>query len=350
MIINILKSIFLGIILFSIKTYSQKFYVTTINVGPGISPSNSVYKLDVLSPSETSEAFCLPTVIANEGYTDIAIDKYANFYYVTGSGLLYRQNKIEGGCEFLGDFSSGDINSLTTDSENYLYAIGGLGILYKYDITSGVFSVIGNIPSDQIPSGDLFFYKNRLFLTTTGGIMEINMVNPQQSCPFMSLNIQYPNLYAGFSIDYGTYSKAYIISNVSQNSVLYELDMVNHQIGSPIRTYNHRIFGATSDYGITSSNSACTPTALNTQETDQKAIQFTIINPSRNTIICKTDIEKKQIASLRLYDNTGRLIKDFIGQNNLDRLDISGISAGNYLLTMTTKKGETYTKKVIVIT
>ncbi|MCJ8155013.1 T9SS type A sorting domain-containing protein [Chryseobacterium sp. SSA4.19] len=346
--INILKSLFLGIILLSIKTYSQKFYVNTINIYPGIPPSNSVYKLDISSPSETSENFCLPTVTANEAYTDIAIDKDGYFYYVTSSGLLYKQNETRDGCEFLGDFSS-NINSLTADSGNYLYATGSLGILYRYDMTSGVFSAIGNIPADQIPGGDLFFYENRLFLTTTGGIMEVNMVNPLQSCPFISLGIQYSSLYAGFSINYGTYSKAYVINNVSQNSVLYELDMVNHQIGSPIRTYNHRIYGATSSYSLTSSNSECTPTALNTQETRKKSIEFSVVNPSKNIIICKTDIERKQIASIRLYDNTGRLVRDFIHQNNLEHLDISGVSAGTYLLSMTTKKGETYTKKIIVV-
>ncbi|MCS3868261.1 hypothetical protein J3D55_001177 [Chryseobacterium ginsenosidimutans] len=35
-------------------------------------------------------------------------------------------------------------------------------------------------------------------------------------------------------------------------------------------------------------------------------------------------------------------------QTDIESLDISGISNGNYLLTVSTKKGETYTKKIII--
>ncbi|WP_415325568.1 T9SS type A sorting domain-containing protein [Chryseobacterium sp. MMS23-Vi53] len=348
---KILKSFSLGILLISIQLYSQEFYVNTINfpsVIPPIPPSNGVYKFDVSSPVETPESFCLPTMVTNEAYTDIAIDKFENFYYVTSTGLLYRKNKLESGCEFLGDFSNWDINSLVADSENFLYAIGTMGILYRYDSSSGTFSEIGNIPTGQISGGDLFFYENRLFLTTVGGIMEINMVTPSQSCPFMSIDIQYPSLYAGFSINYGTYSKAYIISNVSQNSTMYELDMINKQIGPPIRTYNHRIYGAATAYSLTSNNSTCSQTPLAVQENNTHDIFFSVINPAKNNIVCKTNIDRKQIISIRLFDNSARLIRDFSNQDNLENLEISDVPSGNYLLTVTTKKGETYTKKIII--
>ncbi|MCS4305161.1 T9SS type A sorting domain-containing protein [Chryseobacterium sp. BIGb0232] len=344
---KILKSFFVGILLISTRLYSQEFYGNAININLAIPPSNSVFKFDVSTPAEIPEAFCLPTVDPTEGYTDMALDKFGEFYYVTSSGLLYRKSKTESGCEFLGDFSDGPINSLTADSENYLYAIGAFNKLYRYDTSSGVFSEIGEIPADIIPGGDLFFYENRLFLTTSGGIIEINMVNPLQSCPFISLDIQYPNLYAGFSVNYGTYSKAYVISNISQNSILYEVDMVNKQIGPPIRTYNHRIYGAATAYNLTSNNSTCSQTPLSTHENNVNNLYFNVINPTKNNIVCKTNIDRKQITQIRLFDNTGRLVKDFSNQNSLENLDISGITPGNYLLTVATKKGETYTKKII---
>ncbi|WP_294286650.1 T9SS type A sorting domain-containing protein [uncultured Chryseobacterium sp.] len=341
-----LKYLSLGILLFSIQATAQEFFVNTIDFGPGIPPSDKVYRMNISNASESAESFCLPTVVIDAGYTDIAIDKLGNFYYVTNTGLLYRYNKQEGVCEFLGDFSTGQINSLVADSENNLYAIGAEGILYKYDIIAAAFSAIGDIKG-ATPGGDLFFYESRLFLTITTGILEINMIDPSQSCPFMNTGSQYPSLYAAFSINYGTYSKAYITNLSGQNSFLYEVDMVNKQIGDPIRMYNHRIYGAATAYSLTSGNASCSP-VLNIGETGSSHRHFDVINPAGSTIVIKTDISIHEAASIRLYDLTGRIIRDFPRQNHLQYLDISGISSGNYLLTLTTKKGETYTKKIII--
>jgi len=341
--------------LISIKLSSQEFYVNTLIFGSGVYPTNSTVKLNVSNTSETTEATCPPTMITSEVYSDVAIDKFENLYYVTGSGLLYKKNKNDSSCQFLGDFTNSGINSLTADSGNFLYAIGGaLNRLYRYDTISGTFSELGDIPANYTPTGDLFFYENRLFLTiststsvsTTSGLLEINMVNPSQSCPFM--NIQLSNLYAAFSVDFGTYSKAYIISSAGPISTLYEVDMVNKQIGNPIRTYNQTIYGAASIYNLTSTNSTCLQTPLNVQETIKKDKYFNIINPAKTNIICKTNIDRQEITQIRLYDNSARLIKDFSNQNNLEKLDISNISDGIYLLTVATKKGETYTKKIII--
>ncbi|KAA0126364.1 T9SS type A sorting domain-containing protein [Chryseobacterium sp. SN22] len=343
---KLLKSLSLVILLFSIQTTAQDFFVNTIDFGPGIPPSDNVYRMNVLNASETVESFCLPTGVIDAGYTDIAVDKLSNFYYVTSTGLLYRYNKQEGACEFLGDFSTGDINSLVADSENNLYAIGTEGILYKYDVIAAAFSVMGNVQG-VTAGGDLFFYESRLFLTITTGILEINMTDPSQSCPFINTGSQYPSLYAAFSINYGTYSKAYITSLAGQNSLLYEVDMVNKQIGDPIRMYNHRIYGAATAYSLTSGNASCSP-VLSTVETVSNHRYFDVINPSGSAIAIKTDIGIHEVTSIRLYDLTGRMIRDFPGQNHLQYLDISGVFPGNYLLTLTTKKGEIYTKKIIV--
>lgn len=342
---KILKSLSLAILLFSVPANAQEFFVNTIDFGYGLPPADNVFRMNVLNSSEATESFCLPASAADAGYTDIALDKLNNFYYVTVTGLLYRYNKTDGTCEFLGDFSTGNINSLTADSANALYAIGTEGTLYKYDIPSASFSVVGDIQG-ATPGGDLFFYESRLFLTTTEGILEINMVNPSQSCPFINTGTQFQNLYAGFSVNYGTYSKAYIINVVSQNSLLYEVDMVNRQIGDPIRQYNHRIYGAATAYNLTSGNATCS--FLDTKETKSSPRHFDVVNPAGRTIVIKTDIGIHETASIRLYDLSGRMIRDFSHQDHLKDLDISGVSPATYLLTVTTKKGETYTKKIIV--
>lgn len=344
----ILKKVFFGVFFISIPLCSQSFYVNAVTGSN--SNINKVYRLDVLTTIQTDQPFCPPTGSTNEVYTDIAIDPSNNLYYVTTSGLLYRKNNSGSSCEFLGDFTTpyGSIKALTADSGSYIYATGSPNKLYRYDINAGTFSYLGDLPSGQYVSGDLFFYDRRLFVSTFTGILEINMVNPSLSCPYMALGISGMNIYGAFSINYGSFSKAYAISYSSPNSTLFELDMVNKQIGPPIRTYAYQINGAAAVYDLISTNSTCSQTPLAVQETGTSGTYFEVINPVKNTIICKTNVESPQITSIRLFDSSGRLIKDFSGQSNLERLDVSDISGGIYLLTLGTKKGETYTKKIII--
>lgn len=341
----LLKNIFFGVFLISIKLCSQQFYVNSI-IGNN---TNKVYKLDVSNPSQIDEPFCPPTMgTYPETYTDIAIDGSNNIYYVTSTGRLYRKNSSNSTCDFLGDFTvtNASITSLISDSGKYLYGTGSPNKLYRYDISSGIFTDMGNLPSGQVSAGDLFFYEGRLFICTLTGILEINMANPSQSCPFMTLGSS--NIYAAFSINYGTHSKVYVIRTLFATSELSELDMINKQIGPAINTYAHKINGAATIYDLTSTEAACTPTPLAVRETDTSGIYFNVINPVKNTIICHTNIDRREIISIRLFDNSGRLIKDFSNQNQMERLDVSGISKGIYVLTLSTKTGETYTKKIII--
>src|SRR6218665_2185589 len=333
----------------SIKIFSQEFYV---NLDTSYPTYNEVQKLDISNNNQTSIFFCNPsTSNMVELYTDIAIDGLNNMYYVTSQGKLYKKDNLNN-CTYLGSFPTEPymhlgVNSLVSDIGNYLYAIVDNKDLYKYNIINGVFSKLGTLPASQTSGGDLFFYENKLFLLTHKGILEINMLNPSQSCPYMDINL--PNLYAGFSINYGTYSKAYLFSHnsITKNSELYEIDMLNKSIGNPIRTYNCVINGAASVYELTSTDSVCTPN-LSTHEGTIKEEYLNIVNPVKNNIICSTNIDRNKITSVRLYDNSGKLVKDFSNQKNIENLSISGISHGVYLLTLSTNNGKTFTKRIIV--
>ncbi|MDR6371727.1 hypothetical protein J2795_003949 [Chryseobacterium bernardetii] len=341
--------LFIGMLFIPASTYSQEFYVNTFFVINFTNFTNGVYRFDVSGPTEVPETYCTQNITANEISTDIAIDSNNNLYYVTNSGLLYRKKSTSSICEFLGDFTTGNAaaNSLVADSGNYLYAAGtNPNALYRYDINNGTFTEIGNLSDGQTPSGDLFFYESRLFLTTADGIVEINLENPTQSCPFMAINT--PNPYAAFSIDYGTYSKAYLITYGNNTSTLSEIDMVNKQIGAPIRTYNHLIYGAAARYNLTSTNTTCSLTPLHTQETSASKTYFNVNNPANGKIICNTNIERNQMIAIQLFDNSGRLTKDFSSQNNIESLNISNLPDGVYILVVTTKKGEKHTKKIII--
>ncbi|GAB0155688.1 hypothetical protein CHRYSEOSP005_09500 [Chryseobacterium sp. Alg-005] len=342
---NLLLKIFGGIIFTSAPLSSQQFYVNSI-VGTN---TNKVYKLDISNLTEIDEPFCPPTMATYpETYTDIALDGSNNIYYVTTSGKLYRKNSSNSSCDYLGDFTitNASITSLISDAGKYIYGTGSPNKLYRYDISTGAFTDMGNLPTGQFSAGDLFFYEGRIFLCTLTGILEINMANPSQSCPFMTLGSS--NIYAAFSINYGIHSKVYVIRTLFAESTLHELDMVNKQIGPAIRTFNHKVNGAAAIYDLTSTEATCTPTPLAVRETDASGIYFNVLNPVKNTVICDTNIARREILAIQLFDNSGRLIKDFSNQNPIERLDVSGISKGNYLLTVTTKKGQTYTKKLII--
>lgn len=339
------KKIFWGVFFISIKLCSQQFYVNSI-IGNN---TNKVFKLDVSNSNEIDEPFCPPNMgTYPETYTDIAIDGSNNIYYVTSTGRLYRKNSSTSNCDYLGDFTltNASITSLISDSGKYLYGSGSPNKLYRYDISTGTFTDLGNLPTGQFSAGDLFFYEGRLFLCTLTGILEINLANPSQSCPFMNLGSS--NIYAAFSVNYGTHSKVYVIRTFFADSAMYELDMANHQLGPSIKTFNHKVNGAAGIYDLTSTEATCTPTPLAVRETDASGIYFNVLNPVKNTIICDTNIDHREILAIQLFDNSGRLIKDFSVQNQIERLDVSGVLKGNYLLTVTTKKGQTYTKKIII--
>ena len=345
---EILKLTLISLLFSSINIYSQEFYVNIVTAAP---PYNEVIKFNVSNTNETANIACIPTANPNQQYGDIAIDASNNLYYVTGDGGLYKRNNINLTCEYLGSFN-GTINSLTADSGHLIYGVGYLSStlrLFKYDINSGIFTV-DNLPSGYLSGGDLFFYENKLFLTTTASILEINLTNPSQSCNFM--NISTPgSMHAAFSINFGTYSKAYILSKqvVSSSFVSYlqEVDMVNRQLGNTIRAYNYNIYGAAAFYNLTSTNSSCIP-ILSTEENNFDNDYLNVINPAKSKIICQTNLKRSEIISIRLYDNLGRLIKDFSNHKNIESLDILGIPSGNYLLTLSTKNGKTYTKKIII--
>ena len=62
-------------------------------------------------------------------------------------------------------------------------------------------------------------------------------------------------------------------------------------------------------------------------------------NPAKDFIIISSD---EKLKSAAIYDNLGRLIK----MENSDKLDISGLAKGSYLIKIKTKSGETIQKLI----
>lgn len=337
--------------------YSQIF---SVNVVDNSQLVNTEFQFDISNNSESEQFICIPTHNIDQyfenTYTDIAIDHQNNVYYVSAWGSLYRKNHNDSSCEFLGKFDDylGTINSMVADSNKFIYAAGNLhnvSYLYKYDIELQTFETLGNIPS-YIATGDLFFYNNRLFLaaldtsTSKSCIIEINMVDTQQSCYFMDLNNI--NVYGAFSVNYGNYSKAYILTEWTLNtesSSLIEIDMENKEIGDVIRTYDHIIYGAATFYDLTSTDSMCK--TMNNTDLIALDFYFNITNPSSENILFTTDIDFNKIEKIKLFDFQGKEIRTFKNINT-NSLDISSIEKGMYLLQVHIRDYKTLTKKIII--
>jgi len=260
----VLFFICLQVFIFIWPADAQTFYANSINYVP---LQNQTLMLDLSNCNTPLINTCPPTnnvVQAFEAqYTDIALDINGNFYYVSGWGSLYTRNiNNPSSCQFLASFGV-TINALVADISGVIYAAGnngGVCSLYKYDPATGVFSTIGNFPPNYFSAGDLFFYEGRLFLTCTNSnftqayLIEVNIADPMKSCYYMGLqNLQ---AYGAFSINYPSYSKAYIISttfisNNNYQAFLYEIDMASRTVGAAICTYPYAINGAASVYHYT---------------------------------------------------------------------------------------------------
>jgi hypothetical protein len=276
-----------------------------INVPVG----NKSFQLNTTNCDSLQIFVCPPT--NNTGqypenqFLDIAMDKHQNLYYVSGGGSLYKRSLTDTtSCQYLGTFNM-PINALVADTANLIYGasqVNGICRLYRYNISSDIFDTVGAFPTGFFSAGDLFFYEGNLFLTgtdaafTSSYLIQVNIADPSQSCYYMGLQNLQPC--GAFSINYGTFSKAYILTTngASISSSLIELDLVNKTIGNPICTYPFWIAGASIYYNITSNSSVCDTTyvGINNIINFNNAVKLSP-NPFSNllTLLCQTTNRQK---------------------------------------------------------
>lgn len=347
---------FLFSFLLCAPVYAQTYYVTVpINFPVG----NKVFELNTLSCDSQEVFFCPPTnnilQYPENQFTDLAMDRERNLYYVTSWGSLYKQNLDDTtSCQFLGSFNS-SINALVVDSDKLIYGTGqvnGICRLFRYDIATGIFDVVGILPNGFYSAGDLFFYERKLFLTGTSVYMnasylvEVDVDNPSQSCLYMDFANLQPM--SAFSVDYGSHSKAYILSTHNNDpSSLIELDMVNRVIGPTVCDYPFMAIGAAAYYARSSTISNCSPDLTSVQDTDGRQLFLSVQNPVTDLIRVTTDIDLSHGIALHLFDMTGGMIKSFDMSQLNNGMDVSDISAGMYLLQLMTSNGGSLTVKVV---
>ena len=341
-------------------TYAQNFYVVVpVNYPVG----NKTFRLDIDSCDSTLLFTCPPTIdtfqYPENQYLDMATDKHNNVWYITGSGNLYRRQLSDtASCRYVGDMAAplGTTNALVVDSNGVIYAAGtlnGVCSLYKYDSTSG-FSTLGTFPKGIISNGDLFFYEHRLFLTAGDlsgptSLVEVSLPDPSRSCVYMPLGNVQP--YGAFSIRNGGTSRAFIVDvNKQMKTSLIEIDIPNRKVLSPLCVYPFVITGAAAYYDLSADSLACTvepPTSTSVSAQYGTAPYFMVLNPSVNSIRVQTNISPADIISLRLYDISGRYIRNLFSNTFPGQMDISDIADGPYILYLQTNTGISFTHKVI---
>ncbi|MBL7911475.1 MAG: T9SS type A sorting domain-containing protein [Bacteroidia bacterium] len=338
-------------------TTAQSFYVASIRDLP--SPITKTFLMNLQNCDSLKIYTCPPTVdIFNSPemtYTDIAADKNYLYYVTGGSGIFYKKNIGDTtSCQHLGTFNH-SINALVADTMGTVYAAGqqnGICRLFKYN--SNVFTQIGILPGNFFSSGDLFFYNNRLFMTGTSAnftssyLVEVDINNPPQSCYYMGLQNLQP--YAAFSVNNGNVSRAFIIGNSNVASVntssLIEIDMQAKTIGTVQCVYPFMVGGAAINYDYSTAGiSLCNTTSLKNQFSDVNF--FKVNNPITDFITFQTNVNLSDISSIELFDVSGKRIKNFTGSDISEKINITDIAPGIYILNMHAIAGDQYQQKLI---
>jgi len=236
---------------------SQTYYVNVLR-----DPlDNRTYAINIQTHDTIRLFTCQPTNDTSQYfqnvYGDMAMDNNQNLYYVSEWGSLYKRSLTDTSCHFLGSFGH-TVNALVADANGDVLAAGnGTGgcTIYKFTAASNSFSTVGKLPTTFFSSGDLFYYENSLFLTSTNAtftssfLIKIDLSNLSSSCFYMDL----PNLrpYGGFTVANPT-PRAYLLSydgtSPSYSTVLYEVNLVSRTLSPALYTFPFGVMGAATDY------------------------------------------------------------------------------------------------------
>lgn len=189
---------------------------------------------------------------------------------------------------------------------------------------------------------EIYSFENRLFLTceiintNNTFLLEVNLTNPSLSTNYMSLGNIYP--YAATSVNIRSISKCFLISGNSSQSTIREVDIVSQKISPIICTLNYEVYGAAS-YNNQSD-------VLSNDEFNSNKPFIKIKNPATDFINIETNINNSEFKSINLFDITGRIARKY-AVNNQD-LDISGLQAGYYILSIELSNLQKFNLKVII--
>lgn len=357
-------AVFLSI---SITALGQNFYVNGykhVNDYENITYEFIAGRCDIPKDSMDMRIFTCkagqphPTHV-DSNYTDIAIDAYQNLWYITISGDLHtRKLDDTGSCTYVGSFADtpATFGALVADRDGAIYTAANFShycAIYKYD-NSG-FRRLGIMPKFVLCSGDLFFYQRRLFMTCVGSrvdsysVYEVTLADPTQSCYYMPLTgMAVP--WGAFSTNDGAEDHVYVTSTDTMtysSTQLFEIDMKNKKVLFSICNYPFQIRGAAAYYDLSGDTTHCpfVPKSVGTNTRQDE--QITVYNPSNQTIRIKTNIDQHDIRSIYLNDIYGRRVRQYATNDFPDKMAISDLPDGMYILYIATKDSMLWKEKVL---
>ncbi|RYJ45140.1 T9SS type A sorting domain-containing protein [Flavobacterium beibuense] len=341
--------------------FSQQAYITAtdmIYTGSQWYTENYLYEINLNDLSLQEINTCNSNSYYSNAIKDIGIDSNNSIYYCKSTDFYVISINGNEYCESIYNTVYYPLNSLCVAGSS-IYATGytnNNAYMYQYNIELETFEVMGSLPNNIRPLGDLFFYENKLFLvcqetdSSFYEIYQINMQNVSESCPYMSFEDYLPEGYhpnGAFSINNGDSSTPYIVvySTYLDNSTLHELDLQNKILYPQVMELPGKVEGAAALYDLFSTDAVCN--SLDIPDTRQASNYINITNPVTNKIEIETNISQNDILESRLYDISGRIIRDF-SSKSFDEFYVSGASSGTYILELKLSTGQRISKKIII--
>jgi gliding motility-associated-like protein len=214
------------------QTFAQKILL--------ISSQDELYSFEMSGGSCITTRINIPCAIQGGKLFSIALHK-DTLYFNTGAGLLYMSLlRDPGACKLL---TTGIIsNALTVDKNGLLYWMDGPNLI-TYDPRNNAIISSRKIPYGS--AGDLVFYKEKLYLGSPSGLVEINMDDPSKSKVVMQ--VQSFLFYGLISIPAGCdKNTVYGLDFSANSSSVVELDIDNGKVVKPICTLPFIVWDAAS--------------------------------------------------------------------------------------------------------
>jgi len=161
---------------------------------------------------------------ANQAIFSVAMLKDTLYFFTTSGGLFRQVINDPSSCKMVLNYVGG--NALTISKEGIIYYVTDF-FLFSINPADGREVQIGRIPYQS--AGDLIFYKGKLLMASTAGIVEVDIQQPVKSKLLMSTESY--NFFGLVSVPDGCKgNKVYGISANDPYSYLYELDIENKKV------------------------------------------------------------------------------------------------------------------------
>jgi gliding motility-associated-like protein len=195
-----------------------------------ISSQNELYSFEMSNGSCITTTISIPCTIQNDKLFSIALYK-DTLYFNTGAGTGSLYQSVLGkpnSCKLL--TAGVGSNALTVDRNGMLYWMDGANLI-TYDPRNNVVLSTKRIPYGS--AGDLVFYKEKLYLGSPSGLVEINMDEPSKSKVVMP--VQNFLFFGLISIPSGCdKNTVYGLDVFANTSSVVELDIDNGKIVKPV--------------------------------------------------------------------------------------------------------------------